>query len=51
MTDEKETFIKERMEMGYTRFEALAHWNFKHQPTKERDTLEVYQDLLDEYHN
>lgn len=52
MTNEKETFMKEKMMMGYSWFEALAQWNRKNEKqTKERDLLESYLNQLDEYHN
>lgn len=52
MTNEKETFMKEKMTMGYSWFEALAQWNRKNEKqTKERDLLESYLNQLDEYHN
>ena len=48
----KETFIKEKMEMGFTYFDAIAQWNRKNEQKQEvKETQEVYQDLLDEYHN
>jgi len=44
----KETFMKSRMEMGYTWFEALSQWNRQNQKSEQKDTTEIYQDTLDE---
>lgn len=44
----KETFMKSRIEMGYTWFEALSQWNRQNQKSEQKDTTEIYQDTLDE---
>lgn len=47
----KETFMKAKMEMGYTWFEALALWNDQNFKKTEKDSTEVYFDMLEEMYN
>ena len=47
----KETFIKEKMEMGFTWFDALALWNKQNFKKTEKDSTEYYFDMLEEMYN
>ena len=48
---DKETFIKEKMEMGFTWFDALALWNNQNANNSTKDSTEYYFDMLEELYN
>ena len=50
-TMNRQEFIKVKISMGFTWYEALCQWNNLHKEPIEKDDLEIYMDTLEAYHN
>lgn len=47
----RQEFIKAKIAMGFTWYEALCQWNNLHKEPIEKDDLEIYMDTMEAYHN